>query len=193
MQRLTATDALVVADVQNDFLPGGALGIDGADAIVPVVNRYLALAREAGATIVVTRDWHPRGHVSFRERGGPWPPHCVAGTRGAELARELAVPDTALLVSKGADLDRDAYSAFEGTDLERRLRARSIRRLFVAGLATEYCVLGTVRDALARGFEARILVDAVRGVDVEPGDSARALDEMRALGAAPLTLSELGS
>jgi nicotinamidase/pyrazinamidase len=191
MERLNATDALVVADVQNDFLPGGSLAIQGAEAIVPVVNRYLALAGDAGATVVVARDWHPEGHVSFRERGGPWPRHCVAGTHGAELARDLAVPETALRVSKGTDLDRDAYSAFEGTDLERRLRARSIRRLLVAGLATEYCVLRTVRDALARGFEARVLVDAVRGVDLAPGDSARALDEMRALGASPLRVSEL--
>jgi nicotinamidase/pyrazinamidase len=172
-----------VVDVQNDFLPGGALAVADGDAVVPVLNRCLAMWRARGLPVFATRDWHPPGHVSFRERGGPWPPHCVAGSPGAAFAPALALGPESVVVSKGTTADRDAYSGFEGTDLDGRLRARGVRRVFVGGLATDYCVLNTVRDALARGYAAVVVADAIRAADVRPGDGRRAEEEMRRLGA----------
>jgi len=137
--------------------------------------------------VFATRDWHPGGHCSFRERGGPWPPHCVQGSHGAELAAGLRLPPSAVVVSKGAEVDRDAYSGFEGTALDGELRARGVRRLLVGGLATDYCVLNTVRDALAKGYEVVLLRDAIRAVDVHPGDGARAEEEMIRRGATTAT------
>ncbi len=176
-------DALLVVDVQRDFLPGGALGVPRGDEVIPLLNRYITAWQARGLPIVLSRDWHPPDHGSFRERGGPWPPHCVAGTPGAEFAPRLEVPASAIVVSKATDRDREAYSAFDGTDLDARLRAAGVRRLFIGGLATEYCVLWTVRDAIARGFDAVVLADACRPIDVQPGDGRRAEAEMERLGA----------
>ena len=176
-------DALIIVDVQNDFLPGGALAVPEGDAVIAPINRYAALFSSRALPVFATRDWHPRDHGSFKPAGGPWPPHCVAGTPGAAFAAALALPPAATVISKATEAARDAYSGFQDTGLERQLRARGVRRIFVAGLATDYCVLATVRDARAAGFEAVVLADAVRAVDLEPGDGARALSEMRALGA----------
>ena len=176
-------DALLVVDVQRDFLPGGALGVRGGDAVVPALNRYLAAARSHGAPVVATRDWHPAGHCSFAARGGPWPPHCVAGTTGAAFSPDLALPQDAVIVSKATGPDEEAYSAFAGTGLAQRLRDRGVRRVLVGGLATDYCVLHTVRDARAAGFEAVVLEDAVRAVELAAGDGERALAAMKAAGA----------
>jgi nicotinamidase/pyrazinamidase len=176
-------DALIVVDVQNDFLPGGALGVSGGDQLLPVLNDYLRRFTQQGLPVFVTRDWHPRGHCSFRASGGPWPIHCVAGTPGADFSRQLALPAAAPIISKATDIDKEAYSAFAGTDLAERLRASGVRRLFVGGLATDYCVLETVKDALALGFAAVLLRDAVRAVDARPGDGDAAIAEMVALGA----------
>lgn len=177
-------DALIIVDVQNDFLPGGSLAVPGGDAVIAPINRYAARFSKDAHPVFATRDWHPGNHCSFKANGGPWPPHCVAGSRGAEFAAGLEIPQTAAVISKATDPGRDAYSGFEGTDLQRQLRAKGIRRVFVAGLATDYCVLATVKDALAQGFQAVVLADAVRAVDVAPGDGERALREMRARGAA---------
>lgn len=182
-------DALIIVDVQNDFLPGGSLAVADGDAVIAPLNRYAALFAKNTHPVFATRDWHPRDHCSFKARGGPWPLHCVAGSRGAEFAAGLAIPQTAAVISKATDPERDAYSGFEGTDLQRQLRAKGIKRVFVAGLATDYCVLATVKDALAQGFQAVALADAVRAVDVAPGDGERALREMRARGA---TLAQYG-
>lgn len=182
-------DALLVADVQRDFLPGGSLAVAGSDEIVPVLNRYILTALASRVHVFATRDWHPPGHCSFHERGGPWPEHCVQGTPGAELAPELRLPRHALVFSKGAQLDRDAYSAFDGTSLDGVLRALDVRRLLIGGLATDYCVLHTVRDARAKGYSVLLLEDAVRGID--PVRSAEARTEMIRLGAIPVTLAEL--
>jgi len=184
--RLRPGDALIVVDVQKDFLPGGSLPVRAGDEVVPVLNRYVADFVRAELPVFATRDWHPPGHCSFRERGGPWPPHCVQGTPGAAFVPDLTLPPSAVVVSKGTSPERDAYSGFEGTDLERRLREAGVRRLFVGGLATDYCVLNTVKDALVRGFPTLLLVDAVRAVDVRPGDGRRAEEEMVGLGAVPL-------
>lgn len=183
-------DALIVVDVQNDFLPGGALGVPDGDRVVPVLDRYLSLFHDRGLPVFATRDWHPRGHVSFRERGGPWPPHCIAGTAGAAFAPGLRLPPGATVISKATGADEDAYSGFQGTDLAERLRAAGVSRVFVGGLATDYCVLETVKDALAAGFETVLLRDACRAVEVAPGDGLKAEREMRRLGARLTGLDE---
>lgn len=184
-------DALLVVDVQRDFLPGGALAVPDGDRVVPVLNEYIALFAREELPIVFSRDWHPADHCSFQARGGPWPPHCVAGSPGACFAPRLKVPAVATVVSKATTSAADAYSAFERTCLAEWLHGRGRRRLFIGGLATDYCVLATVRDALAAGFEVMLLVDAIRAVDVHPGDGARALQAMRAAGAHPVTLAAL--
>lgn len=182
-QLLRKGDALVVVDVQNDFCPGGALPVPEGDRVVPVINAWIRAARGAGVPVFASRDWHPPGHASFRERGGPWPPHGVQGSWGARFHPDLELPPEAVVVDKGTDPDRDAYSAFEGTDLARRLREAGARRLWVGGLALDYCVRATVLDALRNGFAVRLLRDATRPVEVRPGDGDRALGEMAAAGA----------
>ncbi len=181
---LTSRDALLLVDVQNDFCPGGALAVPDGDAVAPELNRWLAAARRAGARVFASRDWHPANHVSFRPRGGPWPPHCVHDTEGAAFCAELRLPDDAVIVSKADDPNRDAYSAFDGTDLAARLRAADVRRLWVGGLATDYCVRASVLDAVAlEGLAVHVILSAVRAVNVQAGDGQAALDAMRAAGA----------
>ena len=190
-------DALVVVDLQNDFCPGGALGVQGGDAIVPVLNRYLDRFGGKGAPVFLTRDWHPAVTRHFQAYGGVWPPHCVQGTNGAEFHPGLVPPAGAVIVSKGMDPDQDAYSAFQAEDEAGRafrdvLAERGVRRLYVGGLATDYCVRASVLDAVSEGFEVVLLVDAIGAVDLQPGDGARAMDEMRGAGVGITTLKELG-
>lgn len=186
-----AGDALLVVDVQNDFLPGGNLGVKDGDAVVPVLNRYIAAFAARGLPIFFTRDWHPQEHCSFQARGGPWPAHCVAGTDGADFAPGLARPKGAIVVSKAVTLESDAYSGFEGTELASELRKRGVKRVYVGGLATDYCVLNTVKDALGHGFDVYLLGDAIRAVNVQPDDGANAVAEMRRLGAEMIDLDML--
>ena len=176
-------DALLAVDVQNDFLPGGRLAVPDGTAVVAPLNAWLAAFAARGCTTVASRDWHPPDHCSFQARGGPWPSHCVAGSDGAAFAAALHLPEHCLVVSKGTDAGAEAYSAFAGTGLAARLAAAGVRRLWIGGLATDYCVLETVRDAFGQGLQVIVLTDAVRGVDVAAGDSARALAEMRSAGA----------
>ncbi len=176
-------DALLVVDVQNDFLPGGSLAVPRGDEIVPVLNRCLALFTKKALPVYASRDWHPANHCSFRAQGGPWPPHCMADTHGAEFAANLELPADAVIISKADTPQKDAYSAFGDTDLGLCLKAVGVRRLFVGGLATDYCVLNTVKDALALGYAVVLLTDAVRPVEAAPGDGERALAEMLRLGA----------
>ena len=182
MQAPGPGDALLVVDVQNDFLPGGALGIRGGDAVVAPANRVLAAWRKRGLPVFLSRDWHPAGHCSFTAQGGPWPVHCVAGTHGAEFAATLEIAPGDVVISKATRADKDAYSALDGTPLAEALRARGVGRLFIAGLATDYCVRATGRDARAAGLDVVVLKDAVCAVDVQPGDGDRALDELAAEG-----------
>jgi nicotinamidase/pyrazinamidase len=189
--RFEKGDALVVVDVQRDFLPGGALGVPKGDEVVPVLDRYIAAAAAAGVPVFASRDAHPVNHCSFEAYGGPWPPHCVAGTEGAELAPELHLPAGAIEVNKGTREEPDAYSAFDGTDLDRELRDRGVRRLWIGGLATDYCVLQTVLDARKAGYDVLLLEDAIRSVEVRPGDGARAIERMREAGATPVRYSDL--
>jgi nicotinamidase/pyrazinamidase len=176
-------DALIVVDVQNDFLPGGNLAVLDGDAVVPVLNTWIRRFRAAGLPIFATRDWHPSDHCSFQDQGGPWPPHCVVGTRGAEFTPELVLPPDVLVHSKATRPEKEAYSDFEGGDFGRQLRDLSISRLFIGGLATDYCVRATVLDGIKEGFDVILLLDAVRAVEVQPGDGDRAIAEMRAAGA----------
>jgi nicotinamidase/pyrazinamidase len=181
-------DALLIVDVQNDFCPGGALAVPGGDRVVPVLNRYAERFAAAGAAVVATRDWHPARTRHFAAWGGVWPPHCVQDTEGAAFHPDLRLPEGTQVVSKGTDPEQDAYSAFqaetpEGMPFAAALGERGVSRLFVGGLATDYCVKATVLDALKEGFEAVVLEDAVAAVEVSPGDGERALAEMKAAGA----------
>lgn len=186
-------DALLIVDVQHDFLPGGALGVRNGDEIVPILNRYIALARGRGIPVIATRDWHPPDHCSFRARGGPWPVHCVADTPGAAFSPQLQLPQDAILVHKATRADEEAYSTFHGTGLAQKLRDAGVRRVLIGGLATDYCVRHSTRDALAEGFEVVVLEDAIRAVDVQPGDGARALDEMKTAGAATVRYEDIAA
>lgn len=181
----TTGDALIVVDVQKDFLPGGRLAVPHGDEVIPVLNRYISLFQGRGLPVFLTRDWHPPEHCSFQAQGGPWPPHCVASTAGAEFASTLDIPAGTPVISKGTERRRDAYSGFEGTDLDRRLEKLGVSRVFVGGLATDYCVLNTVRDALAGGLRVVLLRDACRAVNVQARDGVRAEREMERLGALP--------
>ena len=181
--QLEPGDALIVVDVQNDFCPGGALPVPDGDAVVPLLNDWIARAAAGGAPVFASRDWHPPGHCSFAPQGGPWPEHCVQETHGAAFHEGLALPDGAVVVTKGEALERDAYSAFEGTGLAEELRRRGVRRLWIGGLALDYCVKATVLDALRGGFETHLLLAASRPVDVEAGDGARAAAALRDAGA----------
>ncbi len=192
MQRYHATTALVVVDLQNDFAdPAGGLSVAGGDAIVPVVNREIAMATAAGATVAFTQDWHPETTPHFAKDGGIWPVHCVADTWGAELHPGVAVPEAAVRVRKGSN-GEDGYSGFTTRDpttgetaptaLEGRLRERSIEQVVVVGLATDYCVKATALDAARLGFQTALLTDAIAAVDLAPGDGDRAIEEMRAAG-----------
>lgn len=183
-------DALLIVDVQRDFLPGGSLAVPNGDAIVPVLNRYIELALRAQVPIFASRDWHPHNHCSFGKHGGTWPEHCVAGTPGAAFASGLALPADTTIISKATQPDADAYSAFRDTGLASLLRERGVKRLLVGGLATDYCVLNTVCDALNEGFEVLLLTDAMRAVDVKPGDGRRAESRMREAGAVPATIGD---
>ena len=183
-------DALCVVDVQRDFLPGGSLAVHDGGAVVPVLNRYIALARRKRIPIYASRDWHPQNHCSFKARGGPWPVHCVAETAGAEFAPGLELPANTGIVSKATREEADAYSAFSNTDLALRLRKLDIKRVLVGGLATDYCVLNTVLDALKEGFQVLLLKDAIRAVNANPGDGDRAEREMVSAGALPIRLED---
>ena len=189
--RVRPSDALVVVDMQVDFMPGGALPVPGGDEVVDMVNEYVELFTRAGATVVFTRDWHPPNHVSFKTRGGPWPPHCVQGTPGASFHPKLRVPTDALIVSKATDPDREAYSGFEGTELDAELRRRGVRRVFVCGVATDYCVKATALDAARLGYQVFLLADAVRGVNVPPNSVQRAIEEMLDAGVVLIEIGEL--
>ncbi|MCX7815964.1 MAG: nicotinamidase [Syntrophales bacterium] len=181
-------DALVVVDVQNCFLPGGSLAVPNGDRIIEPLNQITDRFARKSLPIFFSRDWHPSNHCSFQSQGGPWPRHGVQDTEDAEFPPDLKIPVEAIIISKGMDKNKEEYSAFSGKDelgcsLEEHLRSSGIKRVFVGGLATDYCVLSTVLDILQGGYEVYVLADCVRAVDVKPGDGDRALAEMRGKGA----------
>ncbi len=177
--------ALVLVDIQNDFCPGGALAVKDGDQVVPVANALMPKF----PVVVATQDWHPADHCSFQPQGGPWPPHCVQGTPGAELHPGLEQSRITARVQKGFQRDRDAYSGFPG--LDDVLQSHHVKRIYVMGLATDYCVRATVLDGLKRGYEVYVVTDGVRAVNVKPDDGARALEEMQRAGAKLITSTSL--
>ncbi len=173
--------------MQNDFCPGGALGVPDGDTILPRVNRTIELFARRGLPVLATRDWHPKVTKHFREFGGAWPAHCVQGTKGARFHPDLRLPKDVVILSKGMDPEQDSYSGFQayngrGRDLESVIRDLGVDELFICGLATDYCVRATSLDAVRRGLRPQVLEDAIKGVDVKPGDSEAAIREMRAAG-----------
>ena len=188
--------ALVIVDVQNDFCEGGSLAVPRGDEVVPVLNEYARRFVDANLPVYATRDWHPERTTHFKQFGGVWPPHCVAGTRGAEFHPDLKLPPGTIVVSKGKGAEEDAYSAFQaeeesGVPFTDSLKQRGIEHLFVGGLATDYCVQSSVHDAIAQGFQVTLLEDAVRGVDLKAGDSERELRKMKEAGAGTATLDSV--
>ena len=188
--------ALVVVDVQNDFTPEGALAVPEGDQVVPAVNRYIEIFREAGLPIYASRDWHPPVTRHFQQYGGLWPPHCLQGSRGAEFRPDLRLPPEAIVVSKGMDPEKDSYSAFDafepdGTPLAESLRRRGVGRVYICGLATDYCVKWTAMEAARQGFRLTVLIDASLGVNLQPHDSERAIAEMVRQGAVLATVETL--
>jgi nicotinamidase/pyrazinamidase len=179
----------LVVDVQKDFCPGGSLAVKGGDQVVPELNAVIGVFERSGLPLFFTRDWHPSDHISFKDRGGVWPPHCIRGTPGAEFHPDLLVPSDAYIINKGDQSDEEAYSGFQGTDLTLKLRNLGVSRIFLGGLTTDYCVRQSALDALRLGFEVNVLKDCIRAVDVHPGDGDRALGELAKAGV-KLTTSE---
>lgn len=187
--------ALLVVDVQNDFCAGGALAVPRGDRVVDPINRLLAAYAAAGAAIFASRDWHPSGSSHFADQGGQWPVHCVADTSGAAFHPRLRFPDATAVVSKGQAADSDGYSAFDGTlptgqSLETALAEGAVGHLTVCGLATDYCVRASVLDARARGLDVSVIREAIAAVNLNPGDEAAALGEMRTAGAELVSLAD---
>jgi nicotinamidase/pyrazinamidase len=190
--------ALIIVDVQKDFVRGGALPVPDGDSVVPVINQYIGLFKEEGLPVYATRDWHPAVSDHFKEYGGQWPPHCIQGTRGAEFHSDLRLPSDTEVVSAGVGRTDQGYSGFEGHNeegegLSGSLRERGVMGLYIGGLATYYCVRATALDALAEGFDVTLLIDAIRGIDVEPGDSQAAVEQMVTAGARPRMLDDISN
>ena len=183
--------ALLLVDLQNDFFPGGALATPEGDDIIAPVNDLVDKFHNRQLPIFATADSHPEGHCSFEAQGGPWPPHCLKDTLGAAFHPAIKLPDDVVAITKGEQKNADAYSGFDGTDLAARLEDRDVDELVVAGLATDVCVHETVLDAIKEGFDVQVVEEAVSGVELEPGDCERALDEMREAGAEVVSLEDV--
>ena len=175
---ITNSDALLITDIQKDFLPGGSLPVEGGNEIIPVLNAYSKRFADAKAHIFASRDWHPPNHISFKALGGPWPPHCVQETDGAKFSPNLKLPSVAAVISKATNPEHEAYSVFDGTSFAHELKMCEVKRLFIGGLATDYCVVNTALDGRKLGFEIVALMDATLGINVEPGDVDRAVEAM---------------
>ena len=184
--------ALLLVDLQNDFFPDGAMGVDEADTLLPTINTYIQFFSSNRFPILATRDWHAPEHCSFKEQNGQWPVHCVQGSRGAQLHAQLVMPPGTMVISKGTNPKKDAYSGFDGTSLADRLEDLGVKTIFVLGLATDHCVKRTVLDGVNLGLRVVLLEDATRGVNLQPQDSQNALQEMVTAGAVRATVEDLG-
>lgn len=187
--------ALLIVDVQNDFCPGGALAVKEGDQVVPTLNRYIEIFAENKKPIIASRDWHPARTRHFKDFGGVWPVHCVQNTSGAAFHPALRLPPDASVVSKGMDPSQDSYSAFQAIDAHGRglkeiLKDLGVKELWIGGLATDYCVKASVLDAL-KDFDVKLLTDAIKGVELQPGDSRKAVEEMVAKGAEIMSLEKI--
>ncbi len=188
--RVGKADALIIVNVQKDFCLGGALPVPEGDQVVPVLNDYIKIFKKANTGIFATRDWHPPNHISFKAQGGLWPPHCIQDTESAKFHPDLKLPSDTAIISKAMDPLMEAYSGFDDTELANTLQKEGVTRVFVGGLATDYCVKNTILDARKLGFEAVLLLDAIRGINAEPDDAARAIDKMASRGAEQATLTD---
>jgi nicotinamidase/pyrazinamidase len=178
-------DGLLIVDVQKDFCPGGALAIEEGDQIIPVLNYWIEQARRMDLPVYASRDWHPVDHISFKEQGGLWPPHCIQDSDGAEFHPALNLPDNVVKVTKGVRFDHDQNSAFDDTGLSERLKRDSVRRLFIGGLALDVCVMASVFDARKAGLDVQLIEDATRPVNAE--DGRKALSKIKESGAGIVT------
>ena len=192
------TSALLIVDVQNDFCPGGTLAVPEGDKIIDVLNRYIQVFESHHFPVFASRDWHPKNTTHFKEFGGLWPPHCIQQTPGAQFHPRLHLPSTAVIISKGMDKEEESYSAFLATDKDGKqfldlLKTAQVSALFIGGLATDYCVQSSVLDALQLKFKVYLLVDAIRGVNIKPSDSQKAIERMTKQGAILKTFSDFQS
>ena len=184
--------ALIVVDVQNDFCPGGTLAVPHGDEVIPPLNRLIDDFLKRGDPVFKSRDWHPPTTKHFAAYGGTWPVHCVQNTKGAEFHPALRDDPRIKVVSKGLG-DTDCYSAFDETGLALQLRRQGVEEVVVGGLATDYCVKNTVIDAIHKGFKVKAVEDAMRAVELQPGDGEKAIEEMRAAGAEIVTTASTDS
>lgn len=183
--------ALIVVDVQNDFCPGGSLAVKDGDKIIPYINSLIKYYTQKEIPVFYTKDWHPPNHFSFKENGGIWPKHCVAGTYGAELHKDLVTPPKVQVILKAENPNTDAYSGFESTNLNLKLKKLHIDKLVIVGLATDYCVKNTVLDALKHGYITWVVKEGIKAVNVNPGDEAEAIKEMTSNGAEIIEVSRI--
>lgn len=180
-EKIEKEDAVLVIDVQKDFCPGGALAVKDGDAVVPLLNQWIEAAFLKGSPVYLSRDWHPLKHPSFKDYGGPWPPHCIQDTDGARFHPDLKRPENTVVVTKGVRFDLDQYSVFDQTGLSGRLKQDRIRTLWVGGLTQDVCVLHSVMDALKEGFTVNVIAEATRPVSEE--DGRKAIEKMKTAGA----------
>lgn len=188
---MTPKTALILVDIQNDFCPEGALAVTDGDAVVAPANQLIDYFTKKQWPIILTRDWHPVDHISFKENGGIWPAHCVAETPGAAFHADLNIPKNAIYINKATETKTEAYSGFSGTELETILKKQGVSRLVIAGLATDYCVKQTVLDAKKLGIETIVVKEAIRAVNVKPEDGVTAIAEMEKAGAKMKTVAEI--
>jgi nicotinamidase/pyrazinamidase len=193
---MRAKRALLIVDVQNDFCPGGALGVPQADTIIPAINKYIRIFSGKKFPVFVTRDWHPVKTTHFKDFGGVWPVHCIQNTRGSAIHPQLKLPRAAVFLYKGMDPHKDCYSAFQAEDLSGQslpdlLQRLRVKEIYIGGLATDYCVRFTALDALKHGFKVKVLMDAIKGVNLKPKDSENAIKEIARKGARKITLKNM--
>jgi len=187
---ITSKDALILVDIQNDFCVG-SLAVPNACDIIKFANSYIEFFEKNNRPVFATRDWHPKNHSSFKEFGGIWPIHCIQNTDGSMFYKDLRLPNDTLIISKGTNPDKDAYSGFDGTDLNDKLKNLNIKRLFVGGLATDYCVKATILDALSFNYTTFFLHDASKAVNLKPDDEVLSINEMLKAGAILIDFNDL--
>ncbi len=189
--------ALLIVDVQNDFCPGGALSVPEGDKIIPALNKYIKIFAKKKLPIFASRDWHPIRTKHFKDFGGVWPVHCLQNSRGAAFHSKLKLPKEAIQLYKGMDSQIDSYSAFQAEDISgvsflKLLHMLGIKELYIGGLATDYCVKFSALDALKHKFKVKLLIDAIKGVDLKADDSEKAIKEMIKKGAKKITFKKMG-
>lgn len=188
--KVSKNDVLIITDVQNDFLPGGTLSIKESDKIIPILNEYIEIFKNFSSQIIAARDWHPANHLSFINHGGLWPTHCVQNTEGAKFNSKLKLPENTKIVSKATNPEKEAYSVFDETGLLQQLKSEDTHNIFIGGLATDYCIVNSVLDALAADFSVGVLADATCAINLNPDDEEKAFEKMIQNGASKWTLTD---